>query len=98
MQDHSTFLKAAALLAEERRDARFVCIGDGSEPYKKEMHELAAGLEAERLALGQAARARIVAEYSREKLVARTERRCRRFLRERDLLVKLVWSAVSGGI
>ena len=31
MKDHSTFLKAAALLAKERPDLRFICVGQGPE-------------------------------------------------------------------
>jgi glycosyltransferase involved in cell wall biosynthesis len=35
MKDHSTFLKAAALLAGEHPDFTFACIGRSREPYKK---------------------------------------------------------------
>ena len=41
MKDHPTFLRAAAMLAQERPDIRFVCVGDGSEPYKSESRQLA---------------------------------------------------------
>jgi len=41
MKDHPTFLRAAAMLAQERPDVRFVCVGDGSEPYKSELRQLA---------------------------------------------------------
>ncbi len=44
MKDHPTFLKAAALLAQERQDIRFVCVGDGPEPYKSELYTLARNL------------------------------------------------------
>ncbi len=37
MKDHPIFLRAAAILARERQDVRFVCIGDGPEPYKTEL-------------------------------------------------------------
>ncbi|MHC0066587.1 glycosyltransferase [Nostoc sp. UIC 10890] len=40
-KDHPTFLKAAALLFEERQDVRFVCVGSGSENYAQELYELA---------------------------------------------------------
>ncbi len=40
-KDHPTFLKAAALLFEERQNMRFVCVGSGSENYAQELHELA---------------------------------------------------------
>lgn len=41
MKDHPTFLRAAAILAQERPDVRFVCVGDGSEPYKSELYHQA---------------------------------------------------------
>jgi glycosyltransferase involved in cell wall biosynthesis len=41
MKDHLTFLKAAALLAQERKDLRFVCVGGVQEQgYAKELYEL----------------------------------------------------------
>lgn len=44
MKDHPTFLKAAALLNRENNDVRFVCVGDGSEPYKSKLLTLAKSL------------------------------------------------------
>lgn len=44
MKDHPTFLHAAALLAQQRKNIRFVCVGDGSEPYKSELTSLASKL------------------------------------------------------
>ncbi len=44
MKDHPTFLRAAAVLARQRPDVRFVCVGDGAEPYKSELHKLASEL------------------------------------------------------
>lgn len=44
MKDHASFLRAAALLAEVRLDARFVCIGEGSTDYAAELQGLAASL------------------------------------------------------
>jgi len=41
MKDHPMFLKAAALLAKQRKDVRFVCIGDGSMDYRQELYRLA---------------------------------------------------------
>lgn len=35
MKGHSAFLKAAARLARERHDVRFVCVGDGPAIYKQ---------------------------------------------------------------
>lgn len=40
MKDHITFLKAAAILIKERKDIRFVCVGDGPEEYRENLHEL----------------------------------------------------------
>lgn len=44
MKDHATFFEAAAMLAARRPDLRFVCVGDGSEPYKSELRRVASGL------------------------------------------------------
>ncbi len=41
MKDHPTFLRAAALLGRTRKDVRFVCVGDGPEPYSRELKGLA---------------------------------------------------------
>jgi glycosyltransferase involved in cell wall biosynthesis len=40
MKDHSTFLRAAAQLAKERHDLRFVCVGDGPDRYRQELQML----------------------------------------------------------
>jgi glycosyltransferase involved in cell wall biosynthesis len=40
MKDHPTFLRAAALISQEREDLRFVCIGVGEENYAKELYQL----------------------------------------------------------
>lgn len=40
MKDHPTFLKAAALLCQERQDVRFVCVGTGAENYAQELSRL----------------------------------------------------------
>lgn len=44
VKDHQTFLKAAALLAQEQKDVRFVCIGDGPAEYRDELHMLSVEL------------------------------------------------------
>jgi len=44
MKDHPTFLRAAAMLIQERTDVRFVCVGEGVEPYKIELRRLASAL------------------------------------------------------
>jgi glycosyltransferase involved in cell wall biosynthesis len=41
VKDHSTFLRAAAHVANARDNVRFICIGSGSEPYTRELHLLA---------------------------------------------------------
>ena len=45
MKDHHTFLKAAAILAKERADVRFVCVGDGPESYKSKLQALSRELD-----------------------------------------------------
>ncbi len=40
MKDHPTFLQAAALVAREREDVVFVCVGDGPANYRQELQEL----------------------------------------------------------
>jgi glycosyltransferase involved in cell wall biosynthesis len=45
MKDHHTFLKAAAMLAQEREDVRFVCVGDGPAEYRQELHAYARQLD-----------------------------------------------------
>jgi len=40
MKDHATFLKAASLIAKERNDVLFVCVGDGKEAYRVELLRL----------------------------------------------------------
>jgi len=40
MKDHTTFLRAVKIFNKEERDVRFVCIGDGKEPCKSEIHSL----------------------------------------------------------
>jgi glycosyltransferase involved in cell wall biosynthesis len=41
MKDHATFLRAAAIFAESRPDARFVCIGGGPFSYVSQLQALA---------------------------------------------------------
>ena len=40
VKDHPNFLKAAALLAQERNDVRFVCMGDGPPEYRRKLQAL----------------------------------------------------------
>ncbi len=45
MKDHTTFLKAAALLLKKRSDVRFVSIGNGPESYKASLMQIADELQ-----------------------------------------------------
>ena len=45
IKDHTTFLQAAALLARERKDVRFICVGDGSKAYEAKLRKLAGNLD-----------------------------------------------------
>jgi glycosyltransferase involved in cell wall biosynthesis len=50
MKDHPTFLRAAARIAQQRPEVRFVCVGRGSKDYTDALHTLATELGiAERL-------------------------------------------------
>lgn len=40
MKDHPTFLRAAALLCQERQDVRFVGVGTGAENYAQKLYRL----------------------------------------------------------
>ena len=40
MKDHQTFIRAAAQLVEQRKDLRFVCVGDGPTSYRQELIRL----------------------------------------------------------
>lgn len=44
LKDHATFLEAAALLAAQRPDARFVCVGGGGQDYARTLRQRAEGL------------------------------------------------------
>jgi glycosyltransferase involved in cell wall biosynthesis len=44
IKDHETFLKAASLLAQERKDVRFVCVGTGPKSYETKLRKLAESL------------------------------------------------------
>jgi glycosyltransferase involved in cell wall biosynthesis len=40
MKDHTTFLQAVKIFDQKECSVRFVCIGDGKEPYKSEIYSL----------------------------------------------------------
>jgi len=45
MKDHSTFLRAAALISAERDDVQFICVGTGAPNYIADMKSLSNSLE-----------------------------------------------------
>ncbi len=47
MKDYPNFLRASALLLQDKKDVRFVCVGDGPEDLIKEYKELASSLNLE---------------------------------------------------
>lgn len=56
MKGHRTFLEAAAMVGGERRDVRFVCVGDGPDAYKRELVARAQRLGLERSVVWPGAR------------------------------------------
>lgn len=48
MKDHPNFLRAAAQVAAERPDVRFVCVGDGPPAWRERIHALATELALDR--------------------------------------------------
>lgn len=64
MKDHATFLRAAARVAEERPDVRFVCVGDGPEPYRRELLALGESLGLRERLIWAGARSDMPAVYN----------------------------------
>lgn len=64
MKDHPTFLRAAALLAGQVQAVRFVCIGDGPEPYASQMKLLSKELGLEGRLIWAGARNDLPSVYS----------------------------------
>ena len=64
MKDHRTFLAAAALLKERTPNIRFVCVGDGPEPYVRELRDLAKSLGIEARVLWAGPRSDMTAVYN----------------------------------
>lgn len=64
MKDHATFLKAAALLAQQKTDAKFVCVGDGPISYKKELIAMSKALNLEDCLIWVNARSDMPAVYN----------------------------------
>lgn len=64
MKDHPTFLRAASILARERGDVRFMCIGDGPESYKTELQRLSDKLGLENTLIWAGTRVDMPSVYS----------------------------------
>jgi glycosyltransferase involved in cell wall biosynthesis len=64
IKDHPNFLKAAALLAKEWRNIRFVCVGDGPEEYRRTLQAIAEELGLRESLIWNGARADISAVYN----------------------------------
>lgn len=64
MKDHTTFLRAAALMAKRRPDVHFVCVGNGPESYLWRLQALAGGLCLDGRLLWQDSRRDICAVYN----------------------------------
>jgi glycosyltransferase involved in cell wall biosynthesis len=64
MKDHPNFLKAAAILSKERQDVHFVCIGNGSENYKQQLHQLALELNISQRVIWTGGRSDMPAVYN----------------------------------
>ncbi len=64
IKDHQTFLEAAVLLAQARQDVRFVCVGDGPDNYRQELHALSMRLGLEKRLAWAGARTDMLAVYN----------------------------------
>src|SRR5262249_16572772 len=64
MKDHPTFLKAASLLAKEREDLVFVCVGDGPEAYTRDLMEMSEQLGLATRVIWTGSRADLPAVYN----------------------------------
>ncbi len=64
MKDHHTFLKAASLLARERNDIRFVCVGKGPSSSMEEMKGLSLRLGLEKALIWTGGRTDMNAVYN----------------------------------
>lgn len=64
MKDYPTFLKAAALFYNKRKDARFVCVGSGTNHYLDELLQLAEQLGISEQVIWAGSRSDMLAVYS----------------------------------
>lgn len=64
MKDYPNFLKAAALLCQERKNLVFVCVGKGPEDYARELQQLTAQLNLSEKVIWAGTRADMPAVYN----------------------------------
>ena len=72
MKDHTTFLQAVKIFNQKECSVRFVCIGDGKEPYKSEIHSLCRRLGLNDSIIWTGARSDMPAVYSALDIVTST--------------------------
>ena len=72
MKDHTTFLQAVKIFDQKECSVRFVCIGDGKEPYKSEIHSLCMTLGLNGSLIWTGARSDMPAVYSALDIVTST--------------------------
>jgi glycosyltransferase involved in cell wall biosynthesis len=72
MKDHTIFLRAVKIFNQEERSVRFVCVGDGKEPYKSEIHFLCSTLGLNSSIIWAGERCDILAVYSALDIVTST--------------------------
>ena len=72
MKDHTTFLQAVKIFDQKECSVRFVCIGDGKEPYKSEIHSLCMTLGLNGSLLWTGARSDMPAVYNALDIVTST--------------------------
>jgi glycosyltransferase involved in cell wall biosynthesis len=72
MKDHTTFLQAVKIFDQKECSVRFVCIGDGKEPYKSEIHSLCRRLGLNGSLIWTGARSDMPAVYSALDIVTST--------------------------
>lgn len=55
IKGHPTFIRAASIVVKKRKDVKFVCVGDGSDNYKRDLFRLAIdrGLEQQLIWAGE---------------------------------------------
>jgi glycosyltransferase involved in cell wall biosynthesis len=70
VKDHSTFLRAAALLSKQRDDVSFVCVGDGDGAYATKLSQMATELGLAKRVLWVGAQEDMAATYNSLDLLA----------------------------